>query len=187
MKKQAEWIVAGALAILLAATTVCWASITTQDVDGQPLIFDQTNQITVVVQSRESLQKRTRQAGITLYPLHAHTNWKLVIVVDLRDSLARMAKGYTGRRMQRDLDSEAETIHQIVTNRSLADLRQGLRGVADFDGKTSDALGFTHSESNLGAVIFNSKGEVHRRWNDLTNTSELQASLVELLPSPESR
>lgn len=158
------------------------------DVDSRKITLNEPGKVTVVVYSNEDLQDRTRKAGAAVYPLQGKEGWRLVIAVDLRSSLALIAKGFSQRRMKANLDAEAKIIRPYyVQNGNPNDPRPDLIAFADFNGKICDALGFEASDKKLAVVIFNAKGEVERQWKDLADVSELPKELAGLLPQPVTR
>jgi len=178
-----------AVALFLAACEGIFADpISATDVDDRTITLNEPGQVTVVIYSNQDLQERTRKAGASVYPLQGKKGWRLIITIDLRNSFAWLAKGYSKRRVRANLDAEAKIIRPYYQeNGNPNDPRPALIAFEDFDGKLCHALGFEASDKKLAVVIFNAKGEVARRWKDLTDISELPRELTGLLPAAITR
>jgi len=145
------------------------------DVDGHERVLNQPGRVTVVIYSNQSVQDLTRQAGKSLDEFQGLAQFRSVVVVDLRGSLANWVSGYAQRRMVRDLDKEAERIRPAyVKNGSRADPRPEVSAVADFQGDLCRKLGWTETVKTLRVVVYNLQGLEDRRWEDLKSESELR-------------
>ena len=175
-------------AFFLLCESLLAQPIVATDVDDRTITLNEPGKVTVVIYSNEDVQEKTRKAGAALYPFAGKEGWRLIISIDLRSSLAFMAKGYSKRRIQANLDDEAKIIRPYYTkNGNPNDPRPALIAFADFDGKLSRALEFEESDKKLPVVIFNAKGEIHRRWKNLTDLAELINELAGLIPEPKPR
>ena len=144
------------------------AAIRAVDADGRKIRLDEPDRTTVVIYSNENLQKKTREAGKSLYPLQGLPEFKVVVIVDLHNSLALWAKNYTQYRMRKDLDEEAKRIEPFYRkNGNNGSPRKDVAAVADFDGSLCEKLHFM--PGHLQAVVFGKNGKEVLRWTNLTD------------------
>ncbi len=177
MTSPARFLVLAASLLLLPAMGGRAADpepIAAVDVDGRPVQLNATGKITAVLSSSPDTQDRTRTAGAALDRFRGRKDFGLVIVVDLRGSLAGLAQGYVRDRMKRDLDSEAERLRpSFAANGNTGNPRAELEAVADFDGAVVDALRWNKDSGKLRATLFGPDGREIRKWDDLRDPREL--------------
>jgi hypothetical protein len=86
------------------------AEIKLTDVDGKIVVLNKPGRVTVVLYCTEETQEQTRLNGTALDAFKGRADFRYVVLLDLRDSLASLAKGYVKRRVQSDLDVEAKRL-----------------------------------------------------------------------------
>ncbi|MDR1305228.1 MAG: hypothetical protein LBK76_08410 [Verrucomicrobiales bacterium] len=155
--------------IFLLCATVSGAEIKATDVDGRERVLNEANTVHVVIYSNEEVQDRTRAVNLALDEFQGLPGFRPVVVVDLRGSLAQLAKGYTRRRVARALDAEALRVTpRYRQNGNAGDPRADLCAVADFTGELSVKLGWRKPAATLRVIIFDRPGAELLRWEDLS-------------------
>lgn len=135
-----------------------------ETVDGVRLNLRDPAFATVVIYSNQTVQRQTRVAGRIFDQFQGKSRFRIVVVVDLRGSLANLARGYTIRRIQRDLDTEAERLKPFFeANGNLDNPRSSLHVVADFNGQTCEALGWTRPLREEQILFYPRRG-ARRLW-----------------------
>ncbi|MDR1192258.1 MAG: hypothetical protein LBK60_11460 [Verrucomicrobiales bacterium] len=172
----------GASFFLLAATVSGAELIKAADVDGRERVLNEAGKVHVVIYSNEDVQDRTRAAGRALDEFQGLPEFRSVVVVDLRDSLANLAKSYTQRRMVRDLDAEALRVTPFYRkNGNAGDPRREVSAVADFSGELSVRLGWREPAETLRVIVFDRHGREAARWEDLKDYRPLTLAVKKLL------
>jgi len=78
------------------------------------------------------------------------------------------------------MDAEAKELQKIYTERHLTrDPRSDIYVVADFDGKPVSQLGISSSSSEFAVFVFDGRGRLVRRWNDVPSAEALAQALNE--------
>ncbi len=179
MVGMARW----ALLLLCTARVVAVEPITAVDADGVERTLNRIGVVTVVVYSNPALQDWTRATGELLYPFQGREGFRLVVVADLRGTLASWAKGMTHRRMMENLDREAQLVAPFyVQNGNSGDPRGDLSAVADFHGDLSQELGWERRGNHKRVILFGREGRELARWEELENPRELTDALARALP-----
>lgn len=148
-----------------------------ETVDGVRLQLNDPAWATVVLYSNQRVQRQTREAGQIFDPFQGKARFRLVVVVDLRGSLANWAPGYTIRTIQRDLDQEAERVAPFFrANGNPTDPRASLYVVADFTGQTCTALGWVRPLRQEQIVFYPRRGPP-RLWKPPFEPEALRAAV----------
>ncbi|GAB4253166.1 MAG: hypothetical protein OHK005_20480 [Candidatus Methylacidiphilales bacterium] len=154
---------------------------TVETVDGVKLNLNDRAWATVVLYSNQRVQRQTRAAGQIFDPLQGKARFRLVVVVDLRGSLANWAPGYTIRTIQRDLDQEASRVEPFFkANRNLTNPRASLHVVADFTGQTCTALGWPRPLREEQILFYPRRGP-HRLWKPPFDPDKIRDTVLAAL------
>jgi hypothetical protein len=181
-----RWIVSCCLFLIFTSPLWPAEKITAVDADGIERVLNKPGWISVIIYSNESLQDWTREAGKALDEFQGMEDFRAMVVVDLRSSLALFAKGYTQRRMQRDLDKEAERVRPYYEkNGSTRNPRDGMMAIADFHGETCEALGWEDKARDKRIIIFTREGKKGKSWESIKDFKELKSGVRSLLQSGE--
>jgi hypothetical protein len=149
-----------------------------QDADGVTRSLNPPGQVTVLIYSNPSVQDRTRQTGKALDLFQGRKDFRSIVVVDLRGTMADWAQGYTLRRMVKDLDQEALRVTPAYRkNGNPSNPRSDLSAVADFKGDLCLQLGWEKPQNQLRIILFDQKGRKHREWEDLKDFHELKTQV----------
>ena len=153
--------------------------------DGKDVELNPADRITVVLASSQPLADTTREFGRALYGWQGRKEFRVIVVVDLRRSLGTLFKGWTVGKMKADLDEEGERlIPWYRANKNLGNPRGDLCGIADFDGKATDSLGWGSDEKKMKVTIFGKTGDVV--WSEMAADSPkaMQTEVRKLLGNP---
>ena len=156
-----------------------------KDCDGKVVELNPAGRITVVLASSQPLADTTREFGRALYGWQGRKEFRVIVVVDLRKSLGTLFKGWTVGKMKADLDEEAETlIPWYRANKNPNNPRPDLCGIADFDGKATESLGWGSDDTKMKVSIFGKDGNVVWSGVNVKSPSYLQAEIEKLLGKP---
>jgi hypothetical protein len=159
---------------------VGWSQ-TATTVDGVEIRFDDPDFSTVVLYSNQQVQDKTRAAGTIFDPLQGRAHFRLVVVVDLRGSMANWVKGYTIRTIQRDLNREASRVEPFFKeNGNTSDPRKSMNVVADFSGAVCDSLGWTQVLQQE-QILFFPRGGQKILWKPPFDSDQLKAAVASSL------
>ena len=176
------------LAFLALIVSAGAAPLGVTDVDGRSVVLNAPGAVTAVISSSQDTADATRDAGAVLDRYRGRADFQLVIVVDLRDSLAGIVEGYVRSRMKQNLDAEAVRLRPFyLANGNHHDPRPELEAIPDFSGQVVDALHWDKDASRLRVTVFGRDGRLLRRWDNLKDYRELDAVVSkELEPPPPS-
>ncbi|MFQ3670810.1 MAG: hypothetical protein SNJ84_05070 [Verrucomicrobiia bacterium] len=170
-------------AVLVALAAACWFSTPAvsaqqmETVDGLHLNLSDPAFSTVVIYSNQTVQRQTRAAGQMFDPLQGKPRFRLVVVVDLRGSLANWAPGYTIRRIKRDLDQEAVRLQPFFrANGNSGNPRDSLFVVADFTGSICTELGWPRPLKQEQILFFPRRGP-RQLWKPPFNPEQLRTTI----------
>ena len=156
-----------------------------KDCDGKVVELNPADRITVVLASSQPLADTTREFGRALYGWQGRKEFRVIVVVDLRKSLGTLFKGWTVGKMKADLDEEAETlIPWYRANQNPNNPRPDLCGIADFDGKATESLGWGSDDTKMKVSIFGKDRNVVWSNVNLRTPASLQAEIEKLLGKP---
>ena len=175
----------GLVLLCLCASAGARELVHPKDCDGKIVELNPTNRITVVLASSQPLADTTREFGRAIYGWQGRSDFRVIVVVDLRKSLGTLFKGWTTGKMKADLDEEAERlVPWYRANQNAKNPRPDLCGVADFDGKVTESLGWDSDDTKMKVTIFGKEGDVVWSGVCLKTPLSLQAELQKLLGNP---
>ncbi|HEY0257893.1 MAG TPA: hypothetical protein VGC39_10660 [Candidatus Methylacidiphilales bacterium] len=148
------------------------------DADNHSVLLNRPGLITLVLGTNEDSQDAARSAGKVMYPFQGRPDFQLVVVVDLRDSLATWAPDIVLSEMRSNLDEEAiELKPYFLKNGNKSNPRYTTYVVPDFKGTICPALGWTDSSDNLRGILFGADGLEIERWDKIGDTTKLDAEV----------
>ncbi len=158
------------------------ANLPPTDADENAVVFNQKQIVTVVLGCTSDTQTECRAASYYLDPFRGLKDFRLIVVVDLRDSLGGFVKDYVRHRMRNDLDTEALRLKPLyLKNKNLGNPRNDLCAVPDFSGDICKSLGWIKSIHTLQAIVFDKEGHEIARWDNLRNYGELEETVAKAL------
>jgi hypothetical protein len=145
------------------------------DADNHTIVLNKPNMISVIVGTSEDSQDAARRAGKAMYPFQGMSDFQLVVVVDLRDSIAAWVPSVVIDHMRRSLDEEAvELKPYYLKNGNPSDPRRSLHVVPDFKGTVVPQLNWTGTPDELHAVLYGADGREIKRWENVDNMEKFQ-------------
>lgn len=148
--------------------------------DGKPTDLNPKAKITVVMASSQPLADTTREFGRSLYPWQGLEEFRVIVVVDLRKSLGTLFKGWTVGKMKADLDEEAITLTPWFRARgNTNNPRLYLCAIPDFDGKATDALGWSTNPEIMKVNLYGKEGQLVWSSKDAKSPRPLTEKLKE--------
>jgi len=155
------------------------------DADGHPAVLNARDVITAVLSSSPDTQDRTRKAGAILDPYRGRKDFRLIVVIDLRDSLAGIVPDFVKSQIRHNLDDESKRLVPFYRkNGNPGDPRRDAVAIPDFDGKLIDALAWNPDDDLLRVTVFGKEGRVLHYWEDLQKVDELYGIVTKALPLP---
>jgi hypothetical protein len=155
------------------------------DADGHNVVLNRLGKITVVIGTNEDSQDAARAAGRAMYPFQGRSDFRLVIVADLRDSIASWVPSMVIARMRVSLDHEAiELKPYFLKNGNNTDPRKSSCVIPDFSGTICPQLGWDKPSDHLRGILFGPDGRELERWDDLSDMNVLQAEVSKALHHP---
>jgi len=156
--------------------------------DGKIVTLNPEGKVTVVMASSQPLAETTREFGRAMYPWQGLDDFRVIVVVDLRKSLGTLFKAWTVGKMKADLNEEGETLQPWFRARgNMSNPREVLCAIPDFDGKTSDSLGWGADDRKMKVTLFGKDGKVIWSSKDVASSTEVSRRLTELLGPPAPR
>jgi hypothetical protein len=169
--------------ISLCAANIAHAKeLSSIDADNRSIELNAKGFVTLVLYSSEDLQDRTRELGRWIDSLRGRTHFRLIVVVDLRDSLGGLVPGVVRDQMRSNLDTEAKRIKPFYNeNKSPLDPRKDLCVIPDFSGDLCTELGWKEELEKIEAVLFDENGNEINRWNDPQDNKTMVSTIASAL------
>ncbi|MBX7157133.1 MAG: hypothetical protein K1X66_01925 [Verrucomicrobiae bacterium] len=181
MKRFSYWVLSLFFA-LFAVVGQAKGLIKAVDADGRTWVLNQPGRVMVVIGNNARTADEARKCGKTLDCFQGRKDFRCLVLVDLRGSMANWSKGYTIRRMQRDLDQEAERVRPFyLKNTNQGDPRDEIGAVADFRGEVCEELGWPPNQRELRVIIFGKDGKIAKRFEPVTTYKAVREETEELL------
>jgi len=140
------------------------------DVDDHAILINKPGTITLVLGADADSGDAARAAGKEVYPLRGRPDFQLVVVVDLRDSIANWVPSVALGQMRSNLDKEAiELKPYYLKNGNKSNPRNSTYVIADFDGSICPQLGWPDGSDDLRGILYGEDGREIKRWNKLTD------------------
>jgi len=138
------------------------------DADNHTILLNHPGLITLVLGTNEDSQDGARAAGKTMYPLQGRPDFQLIVVVDLRDSIATWVPSVVLAQMRSNLDREAiELKPYFLKNGNGSNPRKSSYVIPDFAGTICPQLGWIGSSDNLRGILFGADGREIERWDKI--------------------
>jgi hypothetical protein len=132
--------------------------------------------ISVIIGTSEDSQDAARRAGRAMYPFQGMPDFQLIVVVDLRDSIASWAPGVVIDHMRRSLDEEAvELKPYYLVNGNKNNPRRFCHVVPDFKGTIVPQLNWNGTPDELHAIVYGADGREIHRWENVDDMDALQS------------
>jgi hypothetical protein len=148
------------------------------DADNHNILVNRPGMITVVVGTSEDSQDAAREAGKAMYPFQGRPDFALIVMVDLRNSIAGWVPSVVISRMKTSLDGEAvELKPYFLKNGNKANPRTTCHVVPDFSGTVFPQLGWNEKSDGLRILIFGVDGREIERIDQVDDMAKFQADV----------
>jgi len=148
------------------------------DVDRQQLSTSNGHITIITVVTRKDEQK-AQQVGDRVPRVYlGDPKFRLITIVNFQQKIFPPFRGLIMAIIRNRLDAEAKELQKIYTTKHLTrNPRSDIFVVADFDGKAASQMGIAPSSSEFAVFVFDGRGRLVRRWNDVPNVDALSAAL----------
>jgi hypothetical protein len=148
------------------------------DADNHTVVLNRPGLITLVLGTSEDSQDAARAAGKSVYPLQGRPDFQLVVVVDLRNSIASWVPSIVVTKMRSNLDEEATELKPyFLKNGNKSNPRYAQHVVPDFTGTICPQLGWTDGSDVLRGILFGVDGREITRWDKIDDMAKLQTDV----------
>jgi len=148
------------------------------DADNHLILLNRSGVVTLVLGTNEDSQDAARAAGKSMYPLQGRPDFQLIVIVDLRDSIANWMPAVVLAQMRSNLDHEAvELKPYFLKNGNKSNPRSSSHVIPDFGGTICPQLGWSGTSDNLRGILFGANGREIKRWDNLNDLAGLQADV----------
>ena len=154
--------------------------LTFTDVDRQQLSTSDGHVTIITVLTRKDEQK-AQQVGDRVHHVYlGDPKYRLITMVNFQRGIFPLFQGMINAIIRNRMDAAAKGLQKIYTARHLTrNPRSDIFVVADFDGKAVSQLGMAPSSSEFAVFVFDGRGRLVRRWNDVPSADALSAALNE--------
>jgi hypothetical protein len=105
---------------------------------------------------------------------------RLITLVNFQQNILLPLRGMVSAVIRHRLDVEAKDIQKSYAERHInRNAREDVFVIADFDGKAVSQLGITPTSSEFAVFVFDGRGRLVRRWNDVPSPEMLTQALKE--------
>jgi|GEM_PF-1139221 len=148
------------------------------DADNHNILINKPGQVTLLLGTNQDSQDAARAAGQAMYPFRGRLDFDLVVVVDLRDSIASWAPSIVLAEMRSNLDKEAIGLKPyFLQNGNKSNPRNSSHVIADFTGTICPDLGWPRHSDDLRGILFGGDGREIKRWEKIEDMAQLQAEV----------
>jgi hypothetical protein len=145
------------------------------NVDNHTVVVNRPGVVTLLLGTNEDSQDEARAAGVSVYPFQGRPDFQLIVVVDLRNSVATWIPTVVLATMRSNLDKEAIGLKPYyVKNGNKGNPRSNSCVIADFSGTICPLLGWPEGSENLRGILFGADGNEIKRWSKLEDMAKLQ-------------
>jgi hypothetical protein len=148
------------------------------DADNRTIILNRPRYISVVIGTSEDSQDAARRAGEAMYPFQGRPDFQLVVVVDLRDSIAAWVPSVVISHMRRSLDEEALELKPFfLANGNKDNPRRYLHVIPDFKGNVVPVFNWSGTPDELHGTMFGPDGRELKRWENIDDMVKFQGEV----------
>jgi len=176
------------LSVLVTATILHAAELrvgnnyqlTFTDVDQEQLSISDGHATIVSVVTREH-EAKAQALGHRVPPqYYGDPKFRLITTVNFQQGIFAPFRGLIMAIIRHRLDAEAKKLQKVYTERHLKrNPRDDIFVVADFDGKAVSQLGIAPTSGEFAVFVFDGRGRLIRRWNDVPSAEALADALNE--------
>jgi hypothetical protein len=154
--------------------------LTFTDVDRHQLSTSDGHGTIITVLTRKDEQKAEQVGERVPHVYLGDPKYRLITLVNFQRGIFPLFRGMINAIIRNRMDAEAKDLQKIYTAKHLTrNPRSDIFVVADFDGKAVSQLGIAPSSSEFAVFVFDGRGRLVRRWNDVPSAEALSAALIE--------
>ena len=155
-------------------------ALTFTDVDQHQLSTSDEHVTIITVVTRKDEQKAQTVGDRVPRVYLGDPMFRLITLVNFQQKIFPPFHGMIMAIIRRRMDAEAKDLQKIYTAKHLTrNPRSDIFVVADFDGKALSQLGIASSSSEFAVFVFDGRGRLVRRWNDVPSVDALNGALNE--------
>jgi hypothetical protein len=155
-------------------------SLTFTDVDRHQLSTADGHSTIVTVVTRKD-EKKAEQVGDRVpHFCLGDPKFQLITVVNFQKGVFPPFQGMVMAIIRNRLDAEAKDLQKTYASKHInRNARADILVVADFDGKTVPQLGIAAISPEFAVFVFDGRGRLVRRWNEVPSAEALAQALSE--------
>ena len=148
------------------------------DVDKQELSTSDGHVTVITVVTRDD-ESKAQTVGDRIAPVYmGNPKYRLINLVNFQQKIFPPFRGMISSIIRYRLDAEAKKLQKIYSEKRLnRDPRSDIYVVADFDGKAVSQLGIAPASAEFAVFVFDGRGRLVRRWNDLPSAAALTEAI----------
>ena len=155
-------------------------SLTFTDVDREQLSTADGHVTIITVLTRKDEDKAQAVGDRVPRIYYGDPKFRLITLVNFQQGVFPPFRGMLSAIIRHRLDVEAKELQKTYSERHLTrNPRDDIFVVADYDGKAVSQLGLGPTASDFAVFIFDGRGRLVRRWNDVPSAEALAQALVE--------
>jgi hypothetical protein len=148
------------------------------DVDRHQLSTSDGHVTIITVLTRKDEEKAQAVGDRVPHQYYGDPKFRLITLVNFQQGIFVPFRGMISAIIRYRLDVEAKELQKVYTERHLKrNPRDDIFVVADFDGKAVAQLGIAPTSSEFAVFIFDGRGRLVRRWNDVPSAEALAEAL----------
>ena len=155
-------------------------SLTFTDVDRRQLSTADGHVTVISVLTRRDEAKAETVGDRVSHITFGDPKTRMITLVNFQQSILLPLRGMVSAVIRHRLDTEAKDIQKSYAERHInRNAREDVFVIADFDGKAVSQLGIAPTSSEYAVFVFDGKGRLVRRWNDVPSAEALTQALKE--------
>jgi hypothetical protein len=132
-----------------------------------------------VVNNRDEAKAQAVGDRFTQFTL-GDPKFRLINLVNFQQNILLPLRGMVSAIIRHRLDTEAKDIQKMYVERHInRNARDDIYVVADFDGKAVSQLGIAPTSPEFAVFVFDGKGRLVRRWNDVPGADAIAQAIKE--------
>jgi hypothetical protein len=137
--------------------------------------------VTIITAVTRKDEQKAQQTGDRVPRVYVgDPKFRLITIVNFQQNIFPPFQGMIMAIIRSRLDAEAKDLEKVYAEKHLTrNPRSDILVVADFDGKAVSELGISPRSPEFAVFVFDGRGRLVRRWNDVPSTDALSAALNE--------
>jgi hypothetical protein len=155
-------------------------SLTFADVDHHQLSTADGHVTIITVLTRKDEKKAEQVGDHVPHFCLGNPKYRLITLVNFQRTVFPLFQGMTSALIRNRMDAEAKDLQKTYTAKHLTrNPRSDIFVVADFDGKSVSQLGIGPNSTEFAVFLFDGRGRLVKRWNDVPSAEALTAAIYE--------